>query len=136
MTEDQLRLALERTIRSAEEKSVAPGICSELAPGPVCRLDLETYRLLVTQATWGKYSEYFSEAVRTIGRLVDREKIRVAARVIQATRSGGKVQSTRTRIGVLELKWVEDRGKELDLKPRAVLESVLYLYTRAMKEIL
>ncbi len=135
MTEHELRLAIEKTIKSAEEEAVASGLNSELERGPVCRLDLDTYRLLVAQATWGKYSEYFSEAIRTIGRLVDAEKIQMAAKVIQANRSGGKVQTTRTRVGTRELRWIEKMGKELDLKPQAVLESVLYLYTRAMQEI-
>ena len=131
MTDQKLIAGLEKTLEAVKEAMALRGDPVDLVPAPTCRLDLGTYRLLAQQASWGKYGEFLSKAVQQVGPLVDDEKIRMTSILVKAHREAGNTQVVRSRIASMELRWVEEVAARCGIRTRAVLESVLYLYTRA-----
>lgn len=132
MTDRKFVAGLEKAMKVVQESYALRGGTTEMVLAPTCRIDLQTYSLMSNQASWGKYAEYLSSALKRVRPWIDDEKIRMTSTMVKSQRGEGKVHLLRVRISTEDLAWVMDVAKRCELKPRAVLESVLYLYARAV----
>lgn len=102
-----------------------------MVPSPVCRLDQESYELLVKRTDGGGYSSFFTDAVRAIKSIVSNDQLEQVIAVVKKNRRGYRSQTVHTKLGQFECKWVKDAAAKLKVKPQRVLEAVLFLYLRA-----
>lgn len=97
---------------------------------PALRLDHETFRLLHSHTSeWARRSYLFS-AVKQIAPVIDEASIIQLSKVVRSRRSTDGMHFFRTRIDQESVDWAEELARRTRLKLPAVLESVLYLYTR------
>ena len=102
-----------------------------LVPSPICRLDQESYELLVKRTDGGGYSYFFTDAVRAIKPVVSIDQLKHVISAVKKNRSGYRSQTVNTKLGKLECKWVKEMAATMQVKPARVMEAVIFLYLRA-----
>lgn len=131
MNQEHMRAAISVLIRNLMKGPDGSPESWEMVPSPICRLDQESYSLLVKRTDGGGYSNFFTNAVRALKPVVSTDQLKQVIRAVKKNRSGYRSHTVQTKLGKVECKWVKGIAATMEVKPSRVMEAIIFLYLRA-----
>lgn len=135
MENDRFGSAIEQVLVRLKAATGEEPSSWEMESSPICVLDIESYDLLVARTDHVRYSVFFTRAIRAIKPIVTVNQLTQVIDGMRKSRRGSRYKNVRARVGKPELQWVVEMATAMRMKPARVMESVIFLYLRALDQV-